>query len=297
MLAIEPNAGITPVIDFIKGAHGTLDVNTYLLTDRRILRALHTAVLRGVRVRIILAHHPYGGRPRGEVAHIRALGAQIHYAPSRFSGRYVFDHAKYMVARDTSEMGTANLTWSAFHKNREYLWVTHNRAVHHALEEVFQADWVGKRAGAHPRTVLVLSPGAAHALIRVLRTPGPICVEAEELASDRPILAALRKKGHDVRLLLPARLNHYDRRIAETLADRGVRVRLLTRPYLHAKLIAGTREAFMGSQNLSPSSLDRNREVGIVLRGPAARLLARQCRSDFAIGRGLKPRPQRRWYR
>lgn len=284
MLFIEPTAGISPIVQFIQKAQKRLDINTYLMTDRRVLATLRAAVQRGVNVRVIITRRPYGHRPHGEIRALRATGAHVRYAPPRFTGRYRFDHAKYMVSDHASEIGTANLTWSAFHKNREYLWMGQSARVSEALGDVFQADWSRRRVGPGPRRTLVLAPGATTALVSALRVPGPVCVESEELGHDRRLLAAFRAKAGDIRLLLPRRLSQYDRRIATTLASYGVRVRTLSHPYLHAKLIAGTRSAFMGSENLSPTSLKHNREVGIVLRGHDAQILRDQCDRDWRKG-------------
>ena len=284
MLFIEPHAGVAPVIHFVRAARTRLDINTSLLTDRRVLAAVREAVARGVRVRVIIARHPYGHRPHGELARLRATGAKVRTAPPRFSGRYVFDHAKYMVSGNHGEIGTANMSWSAFHRNREYLWMGHDPRIAKALRTVFRADWTRRHAGAAPRRVLVLSPGATDALVRLLRTPGRVCIESEELGHDRPILAALRAKGGSADLLLPTRLDRYDRRIARLVASQGVHVRFLRRPYLHAKLIADPHQAFIGSENLSASSLQRNREVGLMFQRRVAHRLFDQCRRDFARG-------------
>ena len=291
-LYIEPRAGVGPVIAFIQQARGTLDINAYLATDRRIIQAIAQDVRRGIRVRILIDRRPYGGRPRGEIARLRATGAQVRYAPARFTShsvgnaqRYVFDHAKCMVSGSSFELGTANLTWSAFHKNREYLDITHQSAIANALHAVFTADWRNRPAGNGPRQTLVLSPGATPALVAAIRQPGGICIESEELGKDRVILDALRAKGAQARILLPTTLSRYDRRIAEGLAADGVRVRTLVAPCLHAKLIAGPREAFQGSENFTWTSLNRNREVGIILGNPAAARLDRQCTRDWSAAR------------
>lgn len=285
MLWIEPAARTAPLVQFIAQARGTLDINTYLATDRRILRAITTAVGRGVHVRVLVDRRPYGGRPRGEVAHLKTTGAQVRYAPPRFTGRYRFDHAKYMVSGTRVEIGSANLTWSAFYKNREYLWIAYRPAVATALKTVFDADWLRKRAGSGPRQTLVLSPGATGALTHVIKQPGSVCIESEELGNDRAILAALRSRGASVHLLLPSQLSPYDRGIATQLKTSGVRIRFLTHPYLHAKLIAGQNEAFLGSENFSYASLNKNREVGIILGDPGAEQLYAQCGRDWQVAR------------
>ena len=284
-LYIEPHAGVGPVIAFIQQARGTLDINAYLATDRRVIQAITQDVRHGIHVRIVIDRRPYGGRPRGEIARLRATGAQVRSAPGRFSGRYRFDHAKYMVSGRRAEIGTANLTWSAFHKNREYLDIIRQPAITHALRTVFAADWYNRPAGNAPCQSLVLSPGATPALVAVIRQPGAVCIESEELGKDRAILDALRAKGAQARILLPATLSRYDRRIARGFAADGVRVRTLATPYLHTKLIAGRTEAFLGSENFIWTSLHRNREVGILLGNPIAARLDRQCLRDWAAAR------------
>ena len=287
MLAIQPQSGTGPLVHLITQARRTLDINMYLFTDRPLIQAVRAAVSRGVRVRIILDRKPYGGRPHGEVQTLRATGAQVRFAPPRFTGRYRFDHAKYLVTGTRVAVGSANFTWSAFHKNREYDWVARQPTVAHALRAVFHADWTGHPAGAVPRRILVLSPGATHALLAALRQPGPVCIESEEMGNDRPILAALRQKGRLARVVLPRTLSRYDKRFAHTLAASGVRVRFLASPYIHAKLIAGAREAFIGSENFSWTSLNRNREVGVMLGQPDVHRLFAQCAHDWARARAV----------
>ena len=287
MLAIQPYAGVRPFEQFIARSRGTLDINMYLFTDRLLIRAVRAAVARGVHVRIILDRRPYGGRPHGEAQTLRAVGAQVRFAPPRFTGKYRFDHAKYLVAGTRVAIGSANFTWSAFHRNREYDWLATAPMVAQALQMVFQADWTGRRAGTPPRRVLVLSPGATPELLAAIGQPGPVCIESEEMGNDRQILSALRHKGRLARIILPSTLSRYDQRFARALAAAGVRVRFLASPYIHAKLVAGHREAFIGSENFSWASLNRNREVGVMLGQPDAHRLFTQCVHDWA---GARPK-------
>ena len=277
----EPQAGAGPVIAFIQRARGPLNINAYLMTDRRIIRAITQDVRRGIRVRILIDRRPYGGRPRGEIRRLRAIGAQVRFAPARFTGRYRFDHAKYMVSGSSLELGTANLTWSAFHKNREYLDIARQTAVAHALQDVFTADWHNRPARNAPHQTLVLSPQATPALVAVIHQRRAVRIESEELGKDRAILSALRAKGAQAQVLLPTTLNRYDRHIAHGLAADGVRVRYLVATYLHAKLIVGRTKAFLGSENFTWTSVNRNRETGILLGNPAAARLDRRSGPQF----------------
>jgi phosphatidylserine/phosphatidylglycerophosphate/cardiolipin synthase-like enzyme len=51
----------------------------------------------------------------------------------------------------------------------------------------------------------------------------------------------------------------------------GVEVRVLEEPHVHAKVFAADHAvAFVGSQNISTTSLDYNRELGLILSDPDA---------------------------
>ena len=276
MLSIEPQAGPAPIIQVIHSSRRELDVGVYYLSDRKILRALAAAHRRGVDVRVIIEGKPYGMKPwqvRREERIIAATGAQWKVAPPRFTSHgndYSFYHGKYCANGHEVEIGTANLDWPAFHRNREYVYVTRNTTVVQAVNAVFNADWHNRRAPAFAHRVLVLSPGTSAAqLLQVINQPGPIDVESEELGPYAPILDALAAKGRNLRMILPASINREDRRDVAFLREHGCQVRLLSKKplYMHAKMIAGKALAFIGSENFTQTSLEDNREMGLLLNG------------------------------
>ncbi|MEY2340494.1 phospholipase D-like domain-containing protein [Acidithiobacillus sp. IBUN Pt1247-S3] len=295
MLYIEPDAGPVPIIHVIRQAKREIDVGVYYLSDRPILNALRAARARGIYVRIIVEGKPYGMKSwqvRKEERAIRATGATLRLAPYRFTShgdQYAFYHAKYVCNGHECEIGTANFDWSAFHRNREYLYVTSNPAVVQAVHAVFNADWTNRRAPALAHRVLVLSPGTSAAqLLQVINQPGPIDVESEELGPYKPILDALAAKGRDLRFILPASVNSTDQQDVAYLRSHGCQVRLLPKKpiYMHAKMIVGSREAFVGSENFTETSLEDNREMGLLLAGTDISTLQGQFNRDWVRAAG-----------
>jgi cardiolipin synthase len=295
MLHIEPHAGPAPILQVINSARHEISAGVYYLSDRPILNALRAAHARGVDVRVLVEGKPYGMKPwqvRREERAIEATGAKLHLAPYRFTShgdRYAFYHAKYICNGHECAIGTANFDWSAFHRNREYIYVTKNPAVVQAANAVFEADWTDHRAPAFAHRVLVLSPGtSAGQLLQAIEQPGPVDVESEELGPYRPILDALAEKGQDLRLILPASINSEDKRDAAFLRSHGCQVRLLSvKPlYLHAKMIVGHRLAFIGSENFTQTSLQDNREMGVLLEGEDLAELQNQFDRDWSIASG-----------
>ena len=274
MLFTEPYAGPAPIVQVISSARREVSLNVYYLSSRPILNALRAAHARGVAVRVILDEHPYGMKPwmiQKEVRAVQATGAALHWAPPRFEaapGRYVFDHAKYVCDTRECEIGTANFDWSAFHRNREYLDVTENQDIVRAANAVFAADWTNQRAPAWTHRVLVLSPGtSAGQMLAVIRQPGTVEIESEEMGNDREMLDAIAAKGAQAWVILPSSISGQDKRNVAFLMRHGVHVRLLPKKpiYMHAKAEISSHYAFVGSENYSVSSLQVNREVGLIL--------------------------------
>ncbi len=293
MLYSEPPVGPAPILQVINSARHEVDLGVYYLSDRKILRALAAARRRGVEVRVIIEGRPYGMAPwriEKEEKAIAATGARWKVAPHRFTdqGRsYSFYHAKYCASGHETEIGTANFDWSAFHKNREYLYVTQKPAVVQAVHAVFKADWSNRRAPYFAHQALVLSPGSTRDLIQVIDQPGPVDVESEELGPYAPILQALAAKGRDLRLILPDSLDGADQRDVAYLRAQGCQVRLLPKKplYLHAKMMVGQQLAFVGSENFTQTSLEANREMGVLLNGKAIGELQVQFAQDWARAR------------
>ncbi len=290
MISICPQSGPAPVIRFLKDARVTLGINVYYLASKPVLQAITADVRRGVKTYVIVDGEPYGMSRTAvarELAHLRATGAHVHIAPNRFEGRYRFDHAKYAVSHGEVLIGSANWDWSAFHRDRDYIDSSANPALVAALERIFRADWYNKPAGARGRSgapTLVVSPDAEPTLARVIDQPGQVDIETEELGDDPAIIQAIEAKGADARIIFPMTLSQADRDRVAQLQRHGVQVGFLPKHpvYLHAKMIVGPQAGFIGSQNFSRSSLNANREIGVILySGRDRAALRRQFEIDW----------------
>ena len=278
-LVWEPQAGLSPWLSAIAHAHHKIVANWYLLTDPSLIAALRSAAARGVVVHVLIDGQPYHDASAVFAAQKAFAGSRVvlRQAPRRFTGRYHFDHAKYLVIdpgtlQAVALLGSPNGTASAFDGiNAEDAIHTRSLAVTDALYAVFQADWTGHPVGASPRRTLVLSPGAQPALVPLLTASGPVAVTAEELGSAPALYQALDSHHAQARVLVPASLSASEQTRAAALIQAGVHVRMLSRPYVHAKLIVTGHDVFVGSQNFSTVSLSNNREVGIILPQGALR--------------------------
>lgn len=274
---VEPDAGDGTIIDAITGAHRSIWLEIYILSDQRITNALMEAAHRGLDVRVLLEIHPYGSGlipPRKMLDRLSAAGVQARASNPTFA----LTHEKGMLIDDTSAyIMTCNFSLSALGRgrstlNREYGIIdTHAQDIQ-AVHNIFQADWDHTSTTITNSNLIVSPQNSRHALTTLIqRTRTTLWIEAEEL-QDSEIERALIDATHrhvQVHIILPAPTsgttdsNHQGIATVETA---GVSVREDTRLYMHAKImIADGRAAFVGSENFSAASLDSNRELGILV--------------------------------
>jgi len=279
---VEPDDGARPLTRLIDRAQQQIFVTAYILTDVRIVHALERAAAQGVRVWVMLEPHPLGmgTQPERLASQLRASGIYFRWTRPGFA----LTHAKYMVLDDSQAViSTANFSRSAVSHNREFLVVDTDAADVRAVSSVFRADW--NRVPARVRAPdVVLAPETARKKIETIagRAKRHLLVYGEEIADPRfeRLLAGARSRGVDVRVMLPSGASPA---AAAWLRGRGIRVRQPSVPYIHAKYLSvDGRLAYVGSENFSEASLDRNREVGVVLRGGLVRRLDRVFVGDWA---------------
>jgi phosphatidylserine/phosphatidylglycerophosphate/cardiolipin synthase-like enzyme len=287
---VEPDAGPDAVLALLAAARSALWMEMYLLTDADAIAALVARRQAGCDVRVILEPHPYQADGANDAAHdqLAAAGVDVRWSSPRFALTHakfaVVDHARLVVL-------TLNLTRAGLRGNREYVAVDDDPTDVAAAEQLIAADLTGAPAattGGGSR--LVASPGGTRAPIQALfdGAAATLAVETEELSDPAMVdaLAAARARGVAVSVGLPASgTSGATTAAGADLTAAGVTVRAVGAPPLHAKaVVADGRALFVGSVNLTATSLDANREVGLLLTGDdaAARVIGETIAADLA---------------
>ena len=267
----EPDDRRALLAGALRSAAKTVDLTMYEFSDRTLLHDLEYAHGNGVKVRVILEQNVYSSgassSSENQSAYNQLAAADI---PVRWaSSRFALTHEKTLIVDGTTAyILTLNFSASAFSKNREFGVVDRDPADVQAADAIFNADW-NDTPYSPTDPNLVVSPSNSRAGLTSLigRARKSVDVYAEEV-QDRSVedaLVAAENRGAHVRLIS----NQGDSSNAKGLAvleQAGVQVHLLTSPYIHAKLILVDGSlAFVGSENISSSSLDRNRELGVLL--------------------------------
>ncbi len=282
-LYIEPAAAESPVVNAIQNAHATIDLEIYLLTDHSVINALENAANRGVKVRVMLEGHPYGSgsvSPQETIATLNAAGVTAKTA----NPTYHYTHAKMMILDGkTAVISSANFTktalgGSSYGSDRDYMVFDPDAPDVAECEAIFNADWNRQTPRLSDLNLVVSPVNAREKLLALIASAKTTLQLEQEEMNDQQFIDALKaaaQRGVQVGLVvpLPSSGNSDGQNEADLMAA-GVHVvqvndRATHAPYIHAKIIiADNKLAYVGSENASSTSLNDNREMGILIANP-----------------------------
>jgi phosphatidylserine/phosphatidylglycerophosphate/cardiolipin synthase-like enzyme len=285
---VLPDDGSAPLIEELDAARSSISIEIYLLTDDDVLAAIFRARDRGVAVRVLLEKDPYGGSNQQPQVFdtLTEGGIQVRWntAAQRFS------HVKLIVIdQQVALIMNLNLTYSALTKNRELAVITTDPDLVDHASRIFENDWQGKD-GPIPGP-LTLSPDTSRTTILGLVAGARSTLDIyAEVITDTGFLSAVKAaidRGVRVRIVMTQGYGQdmMQEPVGE-LVRYGAELHTLASPYVHAKLImVDGQQAFIGSQNYTSTSLDQNREVGVVISGASnLERIRRVFDRDFASG-------------
>ncbi len=284
-VAATPEAGEQPYLDALGQAHAKIRVEIYEMGFGGIFDELVAKAKAGVTVQIIFdtAQKSVNQKYYDQLA---AAGAQVKWSSPQFT----YQHAKFIVVDDAvSVISTGNFSKTySIALERNFVATDRDPADLADLLALFDADWQGL-APAMGCTRLVISPINARA--RVLDVidgaTSTLTIESMQFADSavRTAVAARIAAGVQVRVMLAdAGWITANASAATYLKGLGVTPRWI--PHLHTKVIvADGTLAYLGSENLSSTSLDHNREVGVIVTDASSiQPLASTFELDWAGG-------------
>ncbi len=279
VLLTEPESGRADILQLLDSAQDSITLTIYEIDDSQILSSLIGAAQRGVKVRVIYNYYSFehfGHDPNaGPIAKLNAAGAKTQPASKRF----LITHQKTFVVDQTAAVVmTFNLRSNYFSGTRDFGVITYDRDQVAEISSVFEADWADEPFSPSEPS-LVWSPDNSRAKILGIIDGAAQTLEVyNEETADKECMAALisaANRGVQVRFLTAVLKRDADSTDAnaaerEALNSDGVQAKGLAVPYIHAKMIlADNAKAFLGSENFSKTSLDKNRELGIIVDEPA----------------------------
>jgi cardiolipin synthase A/B len=292
-LIVEPGAGFSPVYSLINGARHSIDMTMYEFSDTTAENDLAAAAKRGVQVRVILDR-----RARSVNSHAYSYLRSHRVAVTWSSRKYHYTHQKTVIIDAAKAViMTANLTSRYYATSRDFLVIDTERADVSAITAVFNADFKGKTVRPGDGRDLVWSPTDSqdHLIGLIDGATSSLRIYSEEMG-DRTVENALikaAKRGVNVQVCGENESGEYDSAFAK-LARAGIRIsyyKSSTGFYIHGKVVEadyGTSRAkiFIGSENFSNTSLNQNRELGLIISSHAVMsAVASTFAADFRNGK------------
>ena len=292
-LIVEPGAGFSPVYSLINGARHSIDMTMYEFSDAAAEHDLAAAAKRGVRVRVILDR-----RARSVNSDAYSYLRSHRVAVTWSSRHYHYTHQKTVIIDGAKAViMTANLTSRYYATSRDFLVVDTERADVSAITAVFNADFKAKAVRPGDGSDLVWSPTDSqdHLIGLINGATSSLRIYSEEMG-DRTVENALiraAKRGVDVQVCGENESGEYDSAFAK-LARTGIRISYYSSStgfYIHGKVVEadyGTKHGkiFIGSENFSNTSLNQNRELGLIISSHAVMsAIAGTFASDFRNGK------------
>lgn len=287
-----PRDGPAPILNAIKNASKSIDVEIYTLTDTGIINALSDAHKAQKQVRVILNQKfPSGASENAATFQkLQTAGVAVKYA----NPAYTYTHEKAIVvdagtATQKALIMTMNLAPSYLGEPDPNQGPSLNFGIIDSsasdiaqVEAMFNQDWNYQPYTPPALTPLVISPVTARArlLQQINDAKKSLHIFAQEFEDAQIVNAVIAavKRGVEVRGIIA---NNFPQNVtqANKVIAAGGKMRYLITPYQHSKaMIADGTLVYIGSINYTANSMDHNRELGIQTAQPD---IAAQMESEF----------------
>ncbi len=284
-ILVTPEAGEQPYLDALASAQTSIDVQIYLMGYGGILDGLKTKAAAGVTVRVILDQSRKDTNQK-YFDQLVAAGVEAKWSSPSFT----YQHSKFLlIDNEVAVISTGNYSKTySIERERNHIAIDRDPADLLDLAALFEADWNGTPL-AMPCTRLVISPiNARERIIDVIESAQSTLIIESMQFGDTEVREAVRQRvlaGVSVRVML-ADANWIDANATAVTFLQGLGVAVKWMPHLHTKMIVADGKAgYVGSENLSWTSLNKNREVGVVVtEDTSVAPLVTTFEADWAVG-------------
>lgn len=241
----------TKIVDYVKAAKKSVYVEVYVLTYRELAEALVSAAKRGVEVYVVLSARVYGGVPpqAQELAkYMEENGVKVAW-----NNDFPNVHTKlYVIDNETVIIGNINPTASGFQRNKGVMLVIKNATLARQLATIVLNDYRRVYPKYNYPGVLVSPINSEEGLLWILQQKGDLYIAMEQIYMDSGLVQYIVQ--HPT----------YYAVVARTDAD----IRAAVDEDLVAKIVVVGDYVYVGSINIGYYSIQRNREVGLLIHNP-----------------------------
>ena len=262
-LIVQPGDSFFPIVDAIDGATTSIKMTIFRMNDPIVLEAMTYAVSRGVKVQALVAPNSKGWTKRNKKLseELSKVGIEVAVPRARKEKIKRYHYKMMTIDNQVSLILTFNPTQKNLHYARDFGLLIKDQEIATELGRLFDADWAGEIFKPKDLPLLISPNNSRQKMLELLGSAErTIRILDAKVEDQQAIGLLLRKASLGCSIKIISEDTSYDEVVP------NYHVRKLARYKLHAKCIVvdGSR-FFIGSQNLRPVSLDRRREVGVIV--------------------------------
>ncbi len=268
-LYYTPNKDLLEKIIYkIKTSKKEILLETYMLTEKRIQSALIQAYNRWINIKILLEKTPYKAYNINNKSFNKLKKSWINIKWSNKQD-YVFNHSKVLLIDDLSIISTWNYSYSTFTKNRDLFIFTTDKNINQKLKQNFENDFYMYKINIYDDN-LVFSPNTSRIKFEKIfnYAKKDIKMYFQYMKDDdlvNLLIKIKKEKNINIDIILPETAKN-DKNIKK-LEKSWINIHFFKKYKIHAKAILVDSEyLFIWSINFSDYSIDKNREVGILIK-------------------------------
>jgi phosphatidylserine/phosphatidylglycerophosphate/cardiolipin synthase-like enzyme len=265
-LVVEPDQGEAPLVASLQKATASIHVLSYDLGPSQVLSTLEAKAKAGLDVKVILDQSEQSfDQPAFDA--LQAAGAQVEWSAPQFT----YMHAKtFVVDGAEAVISSGNFDLAQLQAERNFAAIDDDPQDVAVLAALIDADWARATPDLSCTRLLVSPVNAKPRILSLIQSAQKtLDIESMEFADTdvQAAVVAASKAGVAVRVLIADTGFVAENSAAEQfLTGAGIPGKTMATPEVHVKaiMVDGDR-AYLGSENLSYTSLTENREVGLEL--------------------------------
>ncbi len=266
----SPEESLQKELIAFKWTRTALDLRTYEFTQKDFKTLLKGVTSNGVSIRIIVEDKKFQQYQNTlkELQKYFSGYSSIQVKSDKQMGTQ-YTHAKVNLIDSGFIIQTANLTHSSFAKNREHFFQSYDSGVRKSLHTIFEKDWNGEKLTMKDihTNLVVCNINCRGVIEQLLESAKSSIIIQTQYITDTALRNILKtKKGLSELKMIVADTDDNDDLIRYFGKEHA---RKFKKYYNHTKMILIDHKILLlGSMNLSATSLDENREIGILLLDP-----------------------------
>ncbi|MDD3144840.1 MAG: phosphatidylserine/phosphatidylglycerophosphate/cardiolipin synthase family protein [Candidatus Gracilibacteria bacterium] len=255
------------LVEKINNAEKYVYIEVYMLTETRIRESLIKAKKRGIDIKVIMEKDPYLAYSINNKTYDEFQKNNIDVVWSN-TKNYSLNHTKLILIDGLNIISTGNLTYSTFTQNRDFFVFIKDNDLNEKLIGIFKDDFTGIKKTIYDKNLVVSPSISREKILKLLDSANnDVKIYMQYFSDDEinnKLIEIRKKKKINISAVIPK--TAVDDENTKILIKNGINIKEIPKYKMHAKtILIDEKYLLIGSINFSNYSIDKNREIGIII--------------------------------